>query len=375
VSALLQPGGNLTEGGPLKVSVVRPGELGPAELQRWRLMQVSDPHLQNPFLSPEFTLAVARVRDDARVAVLEREGSIVGFLPYQLGRFGAGRPIGASLCDCQALVCQPGLRWDPMNLLRGCGLSVLEFDHLVTAQVPFQPYHVATAQSYVMDLSAGYPAYLEERLRGSRKSLRLTFRKQQDLEAQVGEIAFEFHSCDPCDLRTLMAWKSAQFRRSGWPDRFAQPWVRRLISDLFESDSPGCAGTLSVLRAGGRPVALLYGLRSPTVLALWFPTYNPDFARYSPGLILHLQVAEAAARLGVREIDLGKGQEWYKDKLKSRDVDLAEAWVALPTAGALLRRLERAPRRHLWGFVLRHQRLRRAARWTLRQVMWTRPAR
>jgi CelD/BcsL family acetyltransferase involved in cellulose biosynthesis len=375
VSAQPQPGRNLTEGGPLKVSVLRPGELGPAELQRWRLMQASDPRLQSAFLSPEFTLAVARVRDDARVAVLEREGSIVGFLPHQRGRFGAGRPIGASLCDCQALVGEPGLRWDPMNLLRGCGLSALEFDHLLAGQVPFQPYHVATAQSYVMDLSAGYQAYLEERLRGSRQSLRRTFRKQQELAAQGGETAFEFRSRDPRDLRRLMAWKSAQFRRSGWPDRFAEPWVRHLVSDLFESDAPGCAGTLSVLRAGGRPVAYLYGLGSPTVLASWFPAYDPDFARYSPGLILHLRVAEEAARLGVREMDLGKGQEWYKDKLKSRDVDLAEAWIALPTAGALLRRLERAPRRHLWGFVLRHQRVRRVARWTLRQALSRRPAR
>jgi len=363
------------EARPLKVSVVRPGELGRSEIELWRMIQAGDSLLQSPFLSPEFALAIDRVRDDARVAVLEQGGSIVGFLAYQLGRFGSGRPIGASLCDCQALVAVPGLDWDPLNLLRACALSVLEFDHLVAAQVPFQPYHVTVAPTYVMDLSAGYQTYLKGRLDNSRRSLRLTLRKQQKLQVEAGELEFEFLSRNPEDLRTLMRWKSAQFRRSGWPDRFAEPWVRSLVSDLFERDASGSAGTLSVLRAGGRPVAYLYGLRSRTVLSSWFPAYDPDVARYSPGMILHLMVAEAAATLGIRQMDLGKGQEWYKDKLKTCDVDLAEAWIARPTAGAVLRRLERAPRRHLWGFVLRNRHLHRAARWTLRQVMSRRPPR
>jgi hypothetical protein len=92
-------------------------------------------------------------------------------------------------------------------------------------------------------------------------------------------------------------------------------------------------------------------------------------------MILHLMVAEAAAAAGIRKMDLGKGQEWYKDKLKTCDVDLAEAWIARPTAGAVLRRLERAPRRHLWGLVLRNPHLHRAARWTLRQAMSRRQGR
>lgn len=363
------------EAEPLKAFVVRPRELGPSELERWRMMQAGDAVLQNPFLSPGFALAVDRVRDDARVAVLEQRGSIVGFLAYQLGRFGSGRPIGASLCDCQALVSVPGLEWDPQGLLPPCGLSVLEFDHLVASQAPFQPYHVSIAPTYVMDLSAGYETYLKGRLDSSRKSLKLALHKQRKLRIEAGELAFEFRSSNPEDLLTMMRWKSAQFRRSGWPDRFAEPWVRRLVADLFESDAPGSAGTLSMLRAGGRPVACFYGLRSPTVLSSWFPAYDPDFARYSPGFLLHLMVAEAAATMGIGTIDLGKGQEWYKDKLKTCDVDLAEAWIARPTAGALLRRLERAPRRHLWGFVLRNRHLNRAARWTLRQVMSRRPRR
>lgn len=44
----------------MKISVVRPGELGPAEVSAWHAMQRSDPAQRNPFLSPEFAAAVGR---------------------------------------------------------------------------------------------------------------------------------------------------------------------------------------------------------------------------------------------------------------------------------------------------------------------------
>src|SRR5687767_9196384 len=54
----------------VEVRVVRPDELGPAELDRWRAFQLADRRLANPFLAPEFALAVARHQPTARVAVL-----------------------------------------------------------------------------------------------------------------------------------------------------------------------------------------------------------------------------------------------------------------------------------------------------------------
>lgn len=86
----------------MQVSVARPHELGPQELCQWRYMQRGSPDLANPFLSPDFTLAVGRVRASARVAVLEEGSEIVGFFPYELRAFRIGRPIGAEVSDCQA---------------------------------------------------------------------------------------------------------------------------------------------------------------------------------------------------------------------------------------------------------------------------------
>jgi len=59
---------------PVTVHLIRPDELGPAEIATWHSMQGATPPLADPFLSPEFARAVGRVQPDTHVAVLaERE--------------------------------------------------------------------------------------------------------------------------------------------------------------------------------------------------------------------------------------------------------------------------------------------------------------
>jgi CelD/BcsL family acetyltransferase involved in cellulose biosynthesis len=351
-----------------RIFVAHPAELGAEELSRWRAMQSTSLELANPFLSPEFTLAVARVRPGARVAVLEDGRGIVGFLPYEQRRFRIGVPIGAGVCDRQGLVHVPGLRWDPDALVRSCGLAALELDHLIVDQVPFRPYHEGTASTYVMDFTAGYGAYLEDRLRASRRSLKALSVKRRKLESRFGEITFDLHTPDRDILASLRRWKSDQYVRSGWPDRFAERWVVQLVGDLLETTAEECTGTLSTLRAGDQVAACHFGIRSRSVMCCWFPTYDPRFARYSPGMLLHLEMARAAAGLGVQQFDLGKGEDPYKVTLRTRELPLAECRVERRSLSALARRVETAPRRYAWRFVLGRPTLRRAARWTLRHV-------
>src|ERR1044072_6508866 len=72
-------------GGQAKVNitVVRPGDLGESERARWRALQKAGPSLDNPFLSVEFALAMHRLRDLVRVAVIQDETGIAGFFPYE----------------------------------------------------------------------------------------------------------------------------------------------------------------------------------------------------------------------------------------------------------------------------------------------------
>src|SRR3954467_10027065 len=117
----------------MHVSVVKPGELD-ADLQRlWKDFQYADETLANAFLDVRFAIEVGRVREDARVAVIEDAAETVGFFAYEAGRSRIGRPIGAGACDCQALIMRPGRDVDPHQLLRGAGLAMWEFDHVVAS--------------------------------------------------------------------------------------------------------------------------------------------------------------------------------------------------------------------------------------------------
>lgn len=165
-----------------------------------------------------------------------------------------------------------------------------------------------------------------------------------------------------------MAWKSAQYRRTGRMDRFARPWIVGLVDDLFQRREEHFTGVLSVLYAGDRPVAAHFGPRSRTVLAAWFTAYDPELRYYSPGLLMHLRVAEAARRDGVRVIDFGRGVKEYKDWLKTRDLRVGEGFATRPHPVAAAHRLWRRPVRGLRNTVLAHPGLREPADRLLKTV-------
>ena len=337
-------------------------------MARWHWMQRETGVLANPFLSPEFSIAIDRFRPDARLAVLADGPAITGFFPFQRRRFGIGVPIGAGLTDGQGLIHAPGTEWDPRELLRACKLTEWQFDHLVSGQAPFQRYVCAAVPSPVIDLTDGFAAYRDKlRVKSPRFGTDVA-RKARQLQREAGELSFTVDSDDVSELRALMKWKSGQYRRTGWPDVFARTWIADLIDYLFSIRSDQFAGLLSVLHAGGVPVAAHFGIRSGPVLAHWFPGYDVRFGRQSPGLIQHLRMAEGAAALGIGSIDMGTGAERYKQTLKSHDLFVSEGVVARGALSARAHRVRGAQADWARRQVKRHPVLFRAADWLLRRL-------
>ncbi|MFF4397887.1 GNAT family N-acetyltransferase [Streptomyces sp. NPDC001480] len=341
----------------MDIRVYRPGELSAADRAAWTAMQAKAhlhgaPELANPFLSPEFALAVGRVRRGVRIAVVHEDGEPAAFFPYQRSATGVGRAVGLGVSDCQGLVHRPGFTWDAHELLRACGLALWEFDHLVQGQRPFEASASGSFPSPVVDVDQGYEAYLGRLRAHSPKFTRSTLAKERKLGRDAGTVRYVHDERDPEVLNTLMAWKSAQYRRTGRSDRFAHEWITRLVTRLFHTRSEPFAGILSVLYADGRPVAAHFGLRTERILACWFPAYDPAFAKYSPGLVLHLRMAEAAAADGIAYLDLGRGQKEYKDSLKTREITVSEGWVTRRHPMAVGHRARRAPVRALRNTVM-----------------------
>ncbi len=353
----------------MPTTVCRLEDLGPAELDRWSRLQRGAPDLHSPFLRPEFAVAVGRGRPDARVAVVEDGGEVVALFPFERGWAGIGRALAYDVSDYQGVVHAPGFEWHGPELLRACGLHVWEFDHLVGAQVDrFAPHELERRASPVIDLREGWEAWYAQRRAASRSRMKKARNHERHLVEEVGPVRVELTTTDESRLDLLLAWKSAQYVRTGRRDRFRQAWLVEAVRELFHHPTADFSLVLSTLLVGDRPAALYLGLRSHDVVAGWFPAYDTELARYSPGLLHLIALARLAAEDGVRTFDLGAGEAGYKETLKSHDAQVARGVVRRPSVVAAVRRAQRAPVEAALAFTLARPRLRSAARRTLATV-------
>jgi CelD/BcsL family acetyltransferase involved in cellulose biosynthesis len=344
----------------MRVTLAHPRELGAPELSRWRALQEGHASFDNPFLSPEFTVTVGELRDLVRVAVLYDGPDIVGFFPFERHPMGIGKPVAAGLTDAQGLVHAKDLEIDARRLIRQCGLSVYEFDHLVGDQ-PLAAGRHERHPSPIIDLRDGHGQYTEFLRVHSGKTYKTTLAKERKLRRDVGPVRHDYATTDPEPLHTLLGWKTDQYRRTGRTDRFAHKWIVELVERLLATQSEDFAGVLDMIYVDGQPMAGHFGIRTRTTLAGWFPAYDPHFAKYSPGLIHHLAMAEQAAKSGIQVIDMGRGEKEYKEKLKNGELEVAEGRVATVGPAAAVHWLVRVPVRKTRATVLANPLLHRTA--------------
>lgn len=325
----------------MKIEVVPGRALATDLLTSWTRILDADPRLTSPYFTPAFTAHVASVRDDVHVGIASDSSGVRGILPFQRGALGVGRPVGGALSDYQAFIVEPGFEYDPRELVRGCRLASLRYDHLLAHQVAFEPFHTSRAESPVMDLSGGYEAYVEARKAAGSQEIRNLPRKARKLEREVGSLRFEVRSTSAADMSTLRAWKSAQCLAVGGADVFEAPWVRALMDRIWHDSGERFEGLFSTLHAGETLVAAHFGMRSRTVWHWWFPVYSHEHSPYSPGIVLLMKMAEVAGTMGLTVIDFGKGDNEYKQRMKTGSIPLAEGVVDLPSAASALGRARR----------------------------------
>jgi CelD/BcsL family acetyltransferase involved in cellulose biosynthesis len=316
-------------------------KLGDGEIADWSVLQRGDPAVANPFFRPEYTRLVSSVQPNIEVAVLRSAGRSVGFWPFQRGAHNVAHPPGMYLCKYQGVIAEPGLAWTPEELLRKCQLSMWRFDKLVASQAPMQRYHWSCTESAIIDLPSSFEDYCQQKKREGSETIQKMLRKRRSLQREVGPVKLVPFSDDERVLNAVIEWKRAQYRRIGCIDYLGEAWKRDLLRRIAAFRSPDFSGMLSALYAGDHLIAAHLGMQSHSVVEGWFPVYNTEFEKYSPGMIFWLALAEQAAELGIRKIDLGAGPERYKHSLKNGAVLSAEGAVDL-------RPVRRAVRKGLW---------------------------
>jgi CelD/BcsL family acetyltransferase involved in cellulose biosynthesis len=199
--------------------------------------------------------------------------------------------------------------------------------------------------------------------RRRRSDVHDTLRKARKLEREVGPLRLVPESPASDLLALLLEWKRHQYAETGVRDVLADIRSRELLRHVHATRGAEFVGALSVLYAGDVVVALDLGLRSGSVWHSWFPAYNREFRRYSPGLVLLLELARAAPPLGIREIDLGKGEARYKQAFANRSLPLHEGCVGARPLSVFAVKIRTSARR-----AVRRAGAHRAARRVLQRI-------
>lgn len=325
----------------MRISAVPARDLDAALLAKWRSLQMTIPTFANPYFSPHFTMAVASLRDDVFVGILEDGGQPVGFFPFQRSWGGIGHPVGGPFSSYQGVVARPEVEWNVPDLMRGCGLSVLEFTCMLVSQSQFSPYHKVMTESLIMDISEGYEAYEKKRIEMGGSQLKRTYRNMRKLEREHPGYRFVRHEASPAALRQMITWKTQQCHALGTPDIFGNNWSPGLLERVHATHLEDFGGILSALYVDDRMIAAEIDIQSPTVWHRWICAYDVEFARFSPGVILGIEMAKVAATEGVRHLDIGKEATFYKEHFMTSEVKIAEGYVEVPSPVTAARKARR----------------------------------
>lgn len=326
----------------MRIDAVPFDALTAAEIGRWSALQIADERFRSPFFRPEYVRTVASIQAGVKVGRLIDGGETVGFFPFQLVRPGEAGPVGGRRCNYHGVIAAPGVEWDRVSLLRGCGVHAWHFHHLLADQQQFGSSRHTVSGSPFLDLSAGFDAYERARRDAGSHVCHRIFRSARRLERDLGAaLRLEANVDDADALGLLVRWKSDHAARTGGGNKFADPALLELLTALHRTRTESFAGMLSVLYAGNRPIAVHFGLRSRTEWHYWFPSYDAAVRSVSPGLILLLEMARAASALGIRTIDLGKGAEPYKTRVASGEIAVAQGTATVPSLAAAIRGVRR----------------------------------
>lgn len=290
----------------LSVQTVRPADLSVAARDLWSAFRAADPAFHSPYFDLRYVLAAGEAAPEAQVAVIRRRGEIVGFLPFQR-RGRLIQPIAAPLTDYHGLLSAPGVAVDLAAVVVLLGARRFRFSGLVGDVVAGA--RLSSRPAMVADLSDGFEAYAARRPADFFKDKR---RRARRLAETLGPLDFTFDANGEGVLDLIFRLKRDQMRRTGQHDIFASPWTTPFLRRLSTLATDDFGLRFATLRAGSRIVAAEVGLRSGGAYHLWFPVYDPEYARYSPGALMTLETLRTAPAQGIVTVDFGPAGEDYK---------------------------------------------------------------
>jgi CelD/BcsL family acetyltransferase involved in cellulose biosynthesis len=323
--------------------VVLPEKLTLEETHLWREACNRNPVLQSPFFSYAFATAVARARSQVKIGIMEYAGEIAAFLPFQFSnvvtRFlRSAERIGGDMCDHCGIVGLLDFHLSPSEMLKLLGLSAFEFRDWSEDQLRFGLVGQRSTTGLALDLRDGGAAYWHSLKQSNRHFTSEVERGERKLAAKYGPVRFVATVAQnetAAELSRLIHLKGNQYKRTIGKNLFDVSWRRALLSEILDSKDDQCTGVFSALYAGDTWLASHLGIRSKNVLHYWFPVYNVQVARFSPGHILTKYLIGSADENSFSHLDLGGYGDYKRQYRPTTYAMTAGFWVRRSPVGLI----------------------------------------
>jgi len=289
------------------------------------------------------------------VVARERDGSVVGLVPFVYHRFPFEYEVGSRVLMKTGLVIANILGSLPLmprdatllSELANCLLGARDdcdgilFDSL---PVGHPCWDLGTLRSQSADRAIGYgpmgthTAHLvelrgsfDDYVRGLKPRFRYNVQRAVRMLRQVhGDLEVERCRTPPEAEQLFMA--ATRVRERSWQ----RPVLGRLNDDAYQTSHESLLelarrGLLRsyVLRAGGIPCAFVIGYQYRDVYFYAVPGYDPAFSRHSPGsALIYLMLEDLWALDRPRVLSFGRGDDDYKRRFGNREVCTGR-WLVL----------------------------------------------
>ena len=180
----------------MKIRVVDPVSLTADEIALWNRFRAAQQSLASPYFSPKYFQAASKAIRNVQIAICEVNGEIAAFFPFQRRTLGIAKPVGGPFSDYHGVIARSGFRFDPRTLLKDCGLTAFDYDHLPADQIDFAGFSQNSATSQRMDLSESFEHYRLQRKAAGSGEIENTLKKQTKLTKEVGSVKFIQHDSD-----------------------------------------------------------------------------------------------------------------------------------------------------------------------------------
>jgi CelD/BcsL family acetyltransferase involved in cellulose biosynthesis len=342
----------------MQYSVIPAGELSLDLMERWSRITKENALYRSPSLRPEVFQTVGRFNARVFIGLEETTDGASLFFPFERTTRLASFAGSVPMCDYQAFIASLGHPVIVSQLMRAWKLKTWTFEHLIAPpNLVAQTTTLVSEVSHRVVLQDGFAGYLAEMAAKGKSTRKDTNTKLRLLSRDHGEVRFVPDCRDQSVLTALFDWKAQRFNGG---DGLA-PWARSTVDALYATRTSDFSGMLAALYIGDQLAAAHFGVRSDETLYYWFPAFNPEFGKYSPGWLLIVFLLRHLHVMGCDTLDFGPGGEKYKKYFANTAIPVCHGFVELPSVGNLGRATWRSTR----GLVRRS----RTARLFLRPVI------